>query len=893
MAASDEQTRTLAAGASATTAPPVTLSRGATVGRFVVLDWVGAGGMGTVYSAWDPQLSRRVALKVLRPDSDTTERARSLREARALAQSSHPNVVRIFELGEINGAPFIAMELIEGSSLKDLLKTAALTEARIFDLYEAAGRGLAAVHALGIVHRDFKAGNIFVGHDGRACIGDFGLAIASSDSHDSQPGDERTPSSAALEGELTLPGAAPGTPAFMSPEQLKGDPLDARADQFSFAVSLWLSLYGVLPFGREGCLEKPTPATPARRSLAGRLVEPVLRRALSFDRDRRYPSLDALLKALAEARGRPRRWLLTVGGLAAVGALALGVLALRPQKDPCSVQARVSAAVPAEVRAQLRARGGANPLSDVSAHLDAWTAQWTQVALSTCGGDAAVAACLDERLGDVAALAAVLASRNESTETALPAVLALPTPASCATLHEVANTAGDDTTRRALERRLSDSRAALLSGRPRDALNLAHDVVVAARTASNPRLEAQAEYQVGVSAIGVGDLVEGERALRAALAGAMQTRSDRLEAEAWVDLLSLVGDRARRFDEALKLLPLVRGAAARVAEDVDVQAHERFIEAIVLADVGDLQAARPIAEEAVVLAERRVPRDPRAVSRAHGNLGNLLASLGEVPAAVKEMTAARQALEGALPAGHPSFASVANNLGLLLQRTGDLAGARAAFEESARLLEASPGNPTLGVPLDNLGTLAREQGQLDAARTAYLRAREIFSASYGPNHERTIAAELGLALVTQAEGHFDDAAAQLQSVVARLQVQNPRSRPTLEAELSLATLRFEAGAPLEVQTAETRALRERIADGDDLRGVLAELELLEAAQAIRRGDRDVARARLESAKGHLRFVRWQGAANVVTAWEAVLEGQPVDCAKLPQHLALVRSLPCR
>ena len=177
--ATDDQTRTLTEGA-AIAAPqgqpePLELERGATVGRFVVLERVGAGATATVYAAWDPQLSRRVALKVLRANSDVTERLRTLREARALAQLSHPNVVRVFDLGDVDGLPFIAMELVEGSSLRELLKTP-LPEARRLALFEQAGRGLAAVHGLGIVHRDIKSRNVMVAVDNRALLIDFGLA---------------------------------------------------------------------------------------------------------------------------------------------------------------------------------------------------------------------------------------------------------------------------------------------------------------------------------------------------------------------------------------------------------------------------------------------------------------------------------------------------------------------------------------------------------------------------------------------------------------------------------------------------------------------------------------------------------------------------------------------
>ena len=872
------------------------LARGEAVGRFLVLDHIGQGGMGTVYAAWDPQLSRRVALKVLRPESDATERARILREARALAQLTHPNVVRVYELGEIDHAPFIAMELIDGSSLKDLLRNP-LPESRRFELFAEAGRGLAAVHGLGIVHRDFKPANVFVGFDRRVCIGDFGLAIASGEDDSAGrglPAPEHTPTPARLDEALTQQGTVVGTPAYMAPEQLKGEPLDARCDQFSFAVALWSALYDerAFPDGAKG-LQRDPPPRPRRASFAGRSVERVLRRALAQRKEDRFADMPTFLRALDVARHRPQRLALGAAAVVVLGAL-LGLIIPRfLETDPCGVKARAASSFPADVRARLRA-ATTNPLSDIGAHVDAYTAQWLTAAEAVCRREdiphrPTVQACLDRRLGDLTALAQVLSAHPDAIDAALPAVLAMRTPQSCLNERPTEGSARSDTTG-TLERRLAEARAASMAGRHVEALPLATDLVAAARAVGDVALEAEAQRVVGMAAIGTGDLPLAEKALRAAIAGAMLTHAERLEAECWTELLGVVGDRARRYDEAQRLVAIVRASAARLPEDVELLSQERFAEAVLLGDVGDLAAASPLAAEAVTLAEQRVPRDPRLVSKTHSAYGNLLASLGQVDAGIKELEAARRALDGALPPTHVSFASVENNIGLLYQRKGDRAAARRAFEASVKIFEASGKNPVVGVPLDNLATLAREEGRTADARALYERAGQIFLERFGPNHERTVNTRLGLGLVLQDEGHFAEAAPLISQAVETLVAQNPNTRPTLEALLARATLAFEAGAPTAELSAAIAAVYAHLVINDDLKGPRAELALLEAAKAIEAKDLPTARTALATARAGAASVRWYGFDSVVDGWALLADGRAPACASLVSGVPLSRKL---
>ncbi|HEY2513468.1 MAG TPA: serine/threonine-protein kinase, partial [Polyangiaceae bacterium] len=346
------------------TIPRPGLPPGTSVGRYLIVDLVGEGGMGVVYKAYDPQLGRTVALKLVRTthqgrlDTGGTLRERFLREARALALLSHPNVINVHDAGVFGDDVFIAMEFVEGPTLGRWLRTEPRSRDRILDVFLAAGAGLVAAHAAGLVHRDFKPDNVIVSSDGRVRVLDFGLARAvdagddastladaplsrrqedakrpapaasttASPSSETSSGGKRTPAGSLSS--LTEGGAIMGTPRFMAPEQHLGHAVDERADQFSFCVALYTALYGAAPFGGASILELTenvivgkVSEVPAG-SRVPRWLRAVLLRGLSVEPAARYPSMSALLAALRAdptiARGR---WL-QMGLVAAVMASA-------------------------------------------------------------------------------------------------------------------------------------------------------------------------------------------------------------------------------------------------------------------------------------------------------------------------------------------------------------------------------------------------------------------------------------------------------------------------------------------------------------------------------------------------------------------------------------------
>lgn len=292
--------------------PQRTLSIGDRVGRYLVLQTLGTGGMGVVFSAYDPHLDRKVALKLLRSGiqlatKDAQKRLR--REAQAIAQLSHPNVVGVYDVGATEaGDLYIAMEFVEGDTLTQWLKAYPRTWREILDVFQQAARGLAAAHGVGLLHRDFKPDNVLVGGDGRVRVTDFGLArsLIAIDEESARGATPQMPT--ALNAALTATGTVLGTPRYMPPEQLTGPDIDARADQFSYCVALYEALYGQHPLPgntsvamlETGAVAIPPPEGTKVPASIGRAVM----RGLQRDRTKRFPMMTQLMTELVPPASR-------------------------------------------------------------------------------------------------------------------------------------------------------------------------------------------------------------------------------------------------------------------------------------------------------------------------------------------------------------------------------------------------------------------------------------------------------------------------------------------------------------------------------------------------------------------------------------------------------------
>ena len=334
------------------------LKEGTHIDRYQILGLLGKGGMGAVYKAYDPELDRSIAIKILtvKPHEGETvsrPRARLMREAQALAKLSHPNVVSVFDVGTYEEGIYIAMEYVKGKTLRQWLKDNHPTQKEILNLLSKAGKGLHAAHTEGIVHRDFKPDNIIIGDQGRVKVLDFGLARAAGTDDPIIPHEQPKSVEDSTSGEkllskpLTRVGAIIGTTVYMAPEHFLFEELDEKTDQFSFCVTLFEALYGKRPFLgttsaelekniTEGLIRIPQGADVPQ------WIEVIIRKGLSISKDDRYVSLLELLDDLGndpevarEMRRKKRRTSLAIILLTFM-TLGLGYFAVSNRTEICT-----------------------------------------------------------------------------------------------------------------------------------------------------------------------------------------------------------------------------------------------------------------------------------------------------------------------------------------------------------------------------------------------------------------------------------------------------------------------------------------------------------------------------------------------------------------------------
>ncbi|MCH9685114.1 MAG: serine/threonine-protein kinase [Deltaproteobacteria bacterium] len=301
-----------------------------TISRYLVIERLGSGAMGVVLRAYDPRLRREVALKLLHRREDSDAEARMLREAQSMAQLSHPNVVGIYDAETTEYGVMIAMELVVGVPLDRWLEEQSRSTSQVLAAFLQAGRGLVAAHAAGLIHRDFKPANVFMGTGdgpqgiGRVRVGDFGLARETAKPVETDPSID-APASV----ELTAAGTIMGTPVYMAPEQHMGLDVDERSDQFAFCVSLWEAIHGERPF--EGAMVFALAVAKQRgqlrppRTKIPTAIQAAIERGLSADPNDRWPDLATLLERLEPRR---RRWgtLAVAATIATVGVAATAML---------------------------------------------------------------------------------------------------------------------------------------------------------------------------------------------------------------------------------------------------------------------------------------------------------------------------------------------------------------------------------------------------------------------------------------------------------------------------------------------------------------------------------------------------------------------------------------
>jgi len=736
------------------------------IGRFRVLERKGGGGMGVVWAAWDPELARRVAIKVLRADLDgpagSVGHARLLREAQAMARISHPHVIAVHEVGSLGQQVFIAMELVEGTTLAGWLGAAPRPWRGILDAFLAAGDGIAAAHAAGVVHRDFKPDNVLVGDDGRVRVVDFGLArsggaappMAPVATHDPDAADPDAADPDAADAPLTRTGAMMGTPAYMSPEQWRGEAADARSDQFSFCVALFEALHGRRPFRATTLVELARAVTSGQADVDAadaripRFIDRALRRGLAREPDARYATMTELLGALR--RDPAVRWR-RVGIASAVAVIASAATFLIADGDPAGrcdgVGERLAGIwdppVQQRVHDALLATDtpfAARTWESTQRLLDGYAEGWIAAAAESCaasmaatgGDDPRRERCLDARTAELRALTELLAGADVGIALqAVDAAARLPDPRECAdprrlaAYREIADAAARD---RAAEARATLGRASAAGavGRYAEATAKADTVVRDAGELDDPALEAAALLIRGQNEIAAGHLAAGEASLRRAVKQAELADDHATRAQALTHLVFVAGQDAARFAEA-RALGADAGAVLRViGADPLLRAQLDGALGVAAKRGGQPELALSHHREAQATTRSMYGDDHPATLRATANLAIALRALDRDEEAERLLTEATAGLERVLGEHHPAVSTSLSNLAITVAKRNRPDQAVALMRRSLAIRERTdPGHPSIATGHFNLARALYDSRAYAEAKTQYREALDL------------------------------------------------------------------------------------------------------------------------------------------------------------------------
>ncbi|MBZ4416485.1 serine/threonine-protein kinase [Myxococcus sp. RHSTA-1-4] len=792
------------------------LERGALLGRYVVLERIGAGGMGVVHAAYDPELDRRVALKLIRidavsPAKQEQAQARLLREAQATARVVHPNVITIHDVGRFGEHVFLAMELVDGTTLREHMhrQRGPGRWRELLGLFLQAGRGLAAAHAQGLVHRDFKPDNVLVGRDGRVRITDFGLAriIEGMD-------DAREPASGDLRhGLLTRSDLVLGTPAYMAPEQTRGELSDARSDQYSYCVALHEALYGKRPSppaqangtgGEE--VKRASGPRPPRDSGVPAWVHRAILQGLSESPEARHASMDVLLRRLSAAPGAKWRR----AGVAVAAGLALvaggAVLHRSTSGDPCGGSEQALAGVwDAPRKSAVRAVFEASPLpyargawSEVERTLDGYSRDWVAASHEACVATRVAGhqperlldrrvVCLDQRLKDLAAVVDTLAAADAQViQNAARAAHGLEGLAPCADIATLASPEPpplDDETRRRMEdlrTRRATVRAKLNAGQVKLALELAPAVAREAHDVGYGPLEAEVLDLFAETQGQARQYREAIRTLHRAIQAAEASRHDRQAAESWAGLVRLLSFVGADLDPDEETPRHAAAALKRLGGDARIEATLSMNLASLHRARGRMEEALAESHRALDMARKVYTAEEPELATALLSVGQMLGLLGRPEEGLPFLLEAESVYGRTYGPEHPNLAVVLDTIAVHHVQAG---APERALEHGRRALGIfqrvyGDEHPMTAGTLHNLGGFLLELDRAEEALHSFERAAKIREKELGPRDAKLAASLSGMGRALAKQGRYAEAAEHHQRALAiREAALGPESPP--------------------------------------------------------------------------------------------------------------------
>jgi tetratricopeptide (TPR) repeat protein/predicted Ser/Thr protein kinase len=785
-------------------------------GRFKIERVIGSGGMGTVYAARDQTLGREVAIKLHHAANGAV---RLRREAVAMARLAHPNVVTVFEVGEIERHPFVVMEYVTGTTLRAWLGDKSRTVREILDMVIAAGQGLAAAHDAGLVHRDVKPENVLIGSDGRARVGDFGLAreLDSQEVLTPAPPPAVTPAERLLE-TMTQTGAVLGTPAYMAPEAFSGAVVDARADQFAFCVTVWEALWGLRPFAGATFDQlhvaltsgerRPVPAKPRVPARVRAAIE----RGLSKNPSDRFPTMHALLKELREPLQRRRRLAvaLVVGG-AAVGIATFAMLGNREHTVSCTgAGAQLVALVPGDLASRLQALGATDAAQRVEASLAGFTQDLTNRAELACEAGrvrhdwspqllAKSESCLEISARTAHELLSFDAVTRDGApdlvrraKSALPALDRCTDPTYLGAMRPLPE---DPAQLAALIHARAEVEIAYaeLENRRRDRAQIHFERLAASPAAADPMIAAGLLMVRGMFARSESQVVESEKLLSDAYYAARAIDDDVIAANALTGLISLSTEKPAEDPASTMWLRTALADAERWQKRSPWLSGRIYLTDARVADGNDdAKLALTYAARALEL----LPAGDSMVAQAWIVEGAVMMWTGKVDEGVAMYDKAIAAESKRLGPDHPSVGSILSDYAASLLSVEHLEQALEVAERALKIIESSedPSDGLLDAARVNLAAVLSASNHDDRARPLLEKARADYVKFYTVSSSLVANVEMNLAIIYMNSNEAPRAIAMLEEALATDERLLGKDRiPVADVLFNLAAARIKTG----------------------------------------------------------------------------------------------------